>query len=212
MKNNYAFFDFCDTIVNVQSADDFIKFILIKNKNYHKLIIWYFLKSKLMDFLLKKTRLKKNRKFLLLLLLIGLKKSIIDDYAFLYYTEKLKIKLNEIILNKIKTLKSTHTIIIVSGGYSPYIKHFANEFSIDNVIANEFSYKKDFFTGKITSNDCLGLEKVNRVKELLKIKNNKLENSIAFSDCFSDKPLFDFCESAYLIFYKNGIPQIKSYE
>ena len=212
MKNNFAFFDFCETIVAVQSADDFVKYVLIKKNRFDKVILWYFLKSKPMNFFLKFIGLKKNRKAILLSLLSGLRKNSIDGYASLYYNEKLKSKLNANVLDKIKTLQSTHYIFIVSGGYFPYINCFAQEFSIDNVIANEFLYKKDLFTGKIKSRDCLGNEKVKRVKYFLKIKNNKLENSIAFSDCLSDKPLFDFCESAYLIFYKNGKPQIKSYE
>ena len=53
-------------------------------------------------------------------------------------------------------------------------------------------------------NNCKGKEKVERLNQVLKEKNIKVDfkNSYMFSDSLSDKPLLDLVGNPYLINYK----------
>ena len=107
-------------------------------------------------------------------------------------------------------MKNTHNIYIISAGYSIYIDVFCKSFNIKKSISNEIKFFSNFSLGIIKRKDCYGKEKVNRIKSLL--SEFKFKNSVAFSDCHSDTPLFEFCEKGYLIKNINNLTQIELYE
>ena len=59
-------------------------------------------------------------------------------------------------------------------------------------------------TGKFLSENCKGMEKVNRLYQ----KYNDITIKRVYTDSYSDKPLIDICEHAYIV-KRNKIKRIK---
>lgn len=185
-----AIFDFDDTIISGQSPDLFCKYVLENlNKNTFQKIIYFFYKHNLIP------KIFKIKKKLLLYSLKGIHKKDIQKYAKKFYSN---LKFNKKILNEIdKHINNKNKIVIISGGYSEYIKFFIKS---NKIIANEFKYKDDIFTGHIISKDCMGKQKVYRILKNYSLK--VLKSSFFYSDSYSDLPLFKIVKKPYL--YKNN--------
>ena len=203
MLNNksISFYDFDETLTNFQTPDKFVNFCLkSKNKNI-KIFIFKILKSKFVNKLTSRLKfLKAPRKKILLKLIKGYSYNEIKEFSKQYYEENIKNNLNKELIETLNNEKKQNKrIIVVSAGYEVYIEHFKKDFQIEAIISNKFKFVKNVFPGELLNNDCIGFEKVKRIKKYLKIKDNKLKNSISYSDCFSDQPLFDFTEKFCLI-------------
>ena len=76
---------------------------------------------------------------------------------------------------------------------SPYslLQEITGRLGIKHLLASEV----DKSTGKYNGENCWGKEKVNRLKKV--IENPRIENF--YSDSFSDQPLADLAEKAYMI-------------
>lgn len=186
-KQIIAFFDFCDTIVNVQSADLFAQFVYRKNTNLilslinflHRL---FFRIIKMNGYINKRLHLFKLK---------GISKQKLIDLSLDYYNEHIRVNLNKTVIEALRYHQSkNHKVVIVSGGYKIYIDHFAKEFSVDEVLATDLNFNKGLFTGKIAGRDCLGFEKNLRILELFRLEEFDLINSYVYSDSLTDYPLF----------------------
>lgn len=200
----YHFFDFDGTITNFQTPDFFVRYCLKSNNNNLRLIIYKSLKNKFINKLVSKLKfLKSIRKKIILKLLYNYHYNELIFLSENFYEQIIKPNIYPQSLRKILELKEhkNNSIILVSAGHSLYINHFANEHNIDIVIANQFLFKKGFFTGSIENQDCYGIEKVKRIKKYFRISDNItfLEKSSSYSDCMSDEPLFKFTENSFLI-------------
>lgn len=203
IKNNqWAIFDFCETLVCFQTADAFIDFI--KNKsNSKKIKVGSFVlrlvnKSKVFSLI---NRISKRNQYLYkqlkLRLLSGLSETEILRYAKEYFDEKIKPNLIYETTEKLKKLqKLGFKIIIVSGGYSIYIQFFAKEFNVDVVIANQISFKDNICRGKIDGLECMG---DNKILLLNKFFKDKPAYSETYSDNFSDLPLLQWSDKAFVV-------------
>lgn len=205
MNNKIAIFDFCSTLINFETGDRFIEFIIERinnptlNKKLEKLQL---LKT---NFFLRVIR-KFNRGFFaykksLLKLIAGLTKEQISSFAEQYYHDEIKPNVVSVTTNLIKELKEDdYHLVILSAGYSEYISLFAKDFGVDNVIANSFKYHDDIFTGKTMRKDCYGKEKKKRFLEQYK----DYKKLICVSDSLSDLPIFNIANTKILVL-KSGI-------
>lgn len=193
-----ALFDFCETLVNFQTADFFIEYCLKKfgrNDFYEGM-----LQVKIINaFLNKHWRFRKS---IHLYLLKGIKEEDIKIAAMEYYIKYIKTNSFKSMAKLINGYKrDDYKVYIVSGGYSPYIEYYANDHNIDGIISNDFKYKRrsgeNIFTGKLCCKDCMGKEKVVRLNSIFKY--NKIEDSISYSDSLSDLPLFMWTKRAVLV-------------
>ncbi|WP_026506105.1 HAD-IB family phosphatase [Butyrivibrio sp. NC3005] len=191
-----ALFDFCDTIVNFQTADNYVIYYAemrygenLRNKNYDK--------------------------FQLLNCLKGEKKSDIEFFAERYYLEMIKPGLQTVVIDFIKKYQDTgYEIYIVSAGYSVYIDFFAKEFKVNGIIANDFLYQDEIFLGTISNRDCISEEKVQRLNEFF--DKCEIEDSVSFSDSISDLPFLKWSNRGIVIskfrsrewIKKNGLEEI----
>lgn len=193
-----ALFDFCETLVNFQTADYFVEYCLKKfNRNncYERMF-----RIKIINvFLNKHWRLRKN---VHLYFLKGIKEEEIKIAAKEYYIRYIKPNSFETMGKLISDYKSDdYKVYIVSGGYSPYIEYYANDHNIDGIISNNFKYKRksgeNIFTGKLCGRDCMGEEKVIRLNFLFMC--DEIEDSVSYSDSLSDLPLFRWTKRAVLV-------------
>ena len=60
---------------------------------------------------------------------------------------------------------------------------------------NKLKYENDICTGKLLGNDCNGLEKVRKIKEIYNL--SKYEKIYAYGDTDGDKPMLDIADIAF---------------
>lgn len=187
-----ALFDFCETVINKQTGDDFVCFALRAKQRYVRLAVFCLVQSRLYGYAQKiLPRHFGERKFFLLRLLDGYSESeiraISKDYA-----NSLKECVVAPVFLELSNLKSKGIkIFVVSGGYSAYIENFMPGL-IDRVIANEFEFVNGVFRGGILGEDCMGMEKVKRIR--LTPPNENVRYVAAYSDSSSDIPMLSMCE------------------
>ncbi len=197
-------FDFCETLINFQTADRFIDFI-IKNESYkkHKWVAnldSFLRKSKLLSLFNKFNKDYNLSKRLKLAQLKGISKEIVDRNALDYY-ESIIIK-NPIreVYDKLKFHQENNdVIIIISGGYLPYVKVFSEKNNIDFYYATEFEYKDGLVTGNFSGKDCMNIQKIAVLEKCIKENNIDFNYSISYSDSITDLPLLKWTNEGYVI-------------
>lgn len=191
-----AIFDFCDTLVSFQTADEFIKFCAIRRNK----VKFYFLE--VVRHILRKFRILRgpaNKKFLLRYIK-GLKEDELDLLANDYFENRIKDKLLESTLECLRVLKSSgYKTIIISGGYECYIKKFAELFDCDEVIATEIEIIDGIATGNIAGLDCMGVNKIYKLESVIDIQKINYDESYTFSDHDSDIYIFSLVKNRFVI-------------
>lgn len=196
-KKKLALFDFCDTLITFQSADMFVEYVL-HNKPSCK-------RSKVLDFFkvgydALPVHPWNIGKQLLLRQLRGFKEKEIDISAGNFYKE---IILSNIKRNVYKKLKEHqiqgYTTVIISGGYTPYLKYFTKENMIDHCIATDIGFDGGVCTGKIRGLDCMNINKIKKLKEVIDLNEFDLRESFVYSDSKSDLPLFRLVGNAVVV-------------
>ena len=207
-REKYAFFDFCGTCVNLQTGNAFLIKMIKEHKTSYHHILAKVLTSKIVSKVFSKVFKNISVKGILLSFLKGVHYDnfveTAKDFAFsLEEVKSLKI------IKKLSDLrKDEYNIVIVSGGFSIYIEFFFQKYTDVIVISNEISFLNNICDGKMTKPDCLGFQKISRIKNEIGLDFDK-ENSVVFSDCPTDKPLFELVKKhrwlTTLSFKKNKI-------
>lgn len=181
-----AIFDFCDTIFDGQSTTFFLDFLESKLTITKKILAKIIKKINKIPSSDSK-RYKEN----LMRVFYGVKKEEMGKYAAEFYRS---IVINRLHKSVIEALlwhqKSGHIIVVVSGGFEVYLRHFAKSYGIDYLISTKLEFKNGFFTSKIAGDECLGDKKVELLGSELNLKEFDLQNSFFYSDSRSDMPLF----------------------
>lgn len=209
-----ALFDFCETIVDFQSADAFCEFVKTHEKIKHTKwgsIRVFLNRTKLIKIVQLFYKDEYVNKIILLKEIKGLPKSRMEDLGMSYYKEIIKSHLIPVVVNEINQMKEKgYKIFIVSGGYDIYLKYFVDEYFIDGCICTELLFNNDVFSGKYIGHDCLGNEKVNRLKRYFGITNDFTNmDSVSYSDSKSDLPLLKFSKKGVVVSKKKELSWIK---
>lgn len=194
-----ALFDFCGTIVNFQSGNPYVLYILKE------------LNSPLLNLknIIRKIKLKIMRKINrnypdkndILYLLKGMKYDDLDRYALEYYIKVVKQKFYPNVLNQLFKLKEEgYKIYVVSAGYEIYLKYFIQEFGLDGVIATKIKFDKNncclgIFDGK----DCIKENKVTYLNKYLKSELSSCSNIIGYTESSTDIPMLKVCTDRYVV-------------
>ena len=201
MCEKIALFDFCETLVNFQTADAFVRYAY-KNINNKELSC-----SNLVDGLLSFLdgitgyRFSLHKRYLLRNLR-GVSADQIAECACSYYNTIVKRNFIPEMLNVLrKCLSEGFSIVLISGGYDVYLKLFADEFHLKTIIATKIQYKNNICTGRIDGKDCLAH---NKVALLNKLYNRNDIYAVAYSDSITDKPLLEWANIGYVISKNNS--------
>ena len=193
-----AFFDFCKTIVKVNSLSEFVKYVLNKEPNKYKFF---------------KKILFNNRKYLKplilprkveIFLLRGNTKNDLVSLSRNFFYEILLPNFNYEVINYLKDLKSNgYTIVIVSAALEIYLKFITEILPVDIIISTRLKFRKNLCTGFIDGIDTFGLGKLKALKERLDFFNSiNWEESYFFSDDFvSDKHLLEKVGYPFIVIY-----------
>ncbi len=108
------------------------------------------------------------------------------------------IKFRPEALERINWHKSQgHTCILVSASFDIYIEYFSNKLEFDNYFCTELEIDNNgYLTGKFSTPNCWGYQKVLRIKE----KFGEAENFYlyAYGDSSGDVPLLKFAQVSFM--------------
>lgn len=203
MKYNQVYiFDFCETLVNRQTADDFIEFVLKYPETPQALLRrFYFLGinilSRLNFFIIINKIFGENslEKGLRLFSLINLNEAFLNQLG-IQYSNNLKDKININIWRVFEKIEINRRIIC-SGGYNIYLEHFFSDDKVEGLLCTEFNFKNQKFTGFWKGKDCMREEKVKKLKDF-GVKPSEYEVMV-YTDSPSDLPLLNFANRGVVV-------------
>lgn len=197
-----ALFDFCETLVNRQTGDEFIGFTLRKYKRIDRYLLFLVLKSRILVKLLDLLSLNTNFKLKYVKMLKGFTQCEIDKSALEYVNKICMHNLIQPVFDRMLLHHDTGLDIwIVSGGYAVYIEKFFPQLS-NKVIANVLEFNNGRATGKLVGQDCMGLEKINRINSIITDKDVKFV--ISYSDSESDLPMMKMSDNGIVVSKNNS--------
>ncbi|MGS0676889.1 HAD family hydrolase [Shewanella sp. 125m-1] len=193
-----ALVDFCETLVDLQTADEYIEYCV--KDSFVKVLLIRLMRNRILNKILKKLfKRYKSPKPFILRLVKGKNAAFMEkkakEFSLLLETD---FVIKDVI-EEIRELKNNgYRIIIVSGGYDIYINHFMPVL-IDDVISTEIDYFDGVCTGKIKGVDCLEENKVKKIDKYLCGHSLDYETCIVYSDSKTDMPLFNLGETKVVI-------------
>lgn len=205
-----ALFDFCNTLVDFSTADSYIGYILEhldaseREKRTHKHRILRKLHIIQAHDLLVSKKILENAVYLnkrvFLECIKGLTESDLEDFGKAYYTERVKPHLVKETVSELKVRKTEgYRIAIVSGGYDFYLKFFAYEFGVEDLICTHIEIVKGKATGRIAGTDCMNARKVSLLDDYYKGMGIDRSNSYAYSDSRSDLPMLQWAGNGVVV-------------
>jgi len=201
-KKILAIFDFCDTLIGMQTANRFVTLGYENNKRFDTVV------NEFGRVILRKLGLlfgQRHKKWQLKQLK-GLNIETMNKIVKDYVENELLPKENKVIVERLKWHKNQgHTIVIVSGGFSEYIKYYAKKYDIEYVVATDLEVVDGVYTGKINGIDCMGINKIKKLRSSLNIEEYCLKDSYAYSDHISDIPLLSFVGNGVVIDFGQDI-------
>ena len=210
-----ALFDFCDTMINFQSADAYMRYV---KKRVH-LDARMHLLSGLVKFLAKSRLLRVMQKFcregfvgkkMLLYQLKGQSFDVMDKLAQEFYSEVIRPNYVAEVIAAVKKHKDEgFRLFIVSGGFDIYLKYVAEEFGFDGCVSTCLDFEDGKFTGRYKGVDCMNNNKVVLLRQYFGRENLRDCDSVAYSDSKSDIPLLKYCRKGVAVIRKNTPPSVR---
>lgn len=191
-KRVIAVFDFDDTITTEKTLYDFIAFYHGKIRLRLGLVL---LSPVLLLELLHLVSKEKVKEIIISYFLKGEKKEKVDA-ACANYSIKLIEILNPHALDKIQWHQEKgHTIVIDCSACEDWVKPWAKEAGINNVIATRLETKNGILTGKLAGRDCYGQQKVSRFLELFPKRDSYI--LYVYGDDKGDKELLAIADHPF---------------
>jgi HAD superfamily phosphoserine phosphatase-like hydrolase len=211
-KPDLVIYDFCETLVSIQTADRFINYVVdeTKTKSFISNLEKFLTLTRLfaiIKLILPKLNLSKK---INLLKIRNFNELQLKEIAIKYYEEIIKSNYNHIILEKLKQdLEKKNLVMVISGGYDMYLNLFCKEFGIDYLLSSKIEIVESKATGFLKGKDCMFNEKVIQLEKFIWDKKLEFENSIVYSDSITDLPLFNWAKEKYVISYNKNQNWVK---
>ena len=191
MTQNLALFDFDGTIT---STDTFIKFIQFA-KGSAKLFVGFALLTPYL--ILMKLKVYPNWKAkekVMSFFFGGMSVSEFNRLGASFAKNEIPKYVKDSAMERLKFHKTNgDKIIIVSASFENWISDWAKD-HCDLLLATRVEVSKDKLTGKIMGANCYGMEKVNRLKEVVDI--GEFATIHAYGDSRGDKEMLDLATYA----------------
>ncbi len=217
MAVKWVVFDFCETLVNLQSADAFIAYVIKgKMKFWRRLwsgVILIFQKCRFFVLAQKMFPIYNLEKRMRMFLLRGISKADLDVLANEFVNTILVPAENAALVSRMKAhLAKGDKVQISSGGIGVYLRFWSSKYGIETVDATELEYRDNRCTGFMLGRDCLYGEKVQRLNGRLHLDSalTNLER-VSYSDSITDLPLLNWANEAWVVSYDKGRSWVKNY-
>lgn len=202
-------FDFCETLVSIQTADYFIEYLKVKtghksSKSY--LLFIKFLKLSKLRVLINKLIPSYNiDKRLKLFEIRGMESRLVDKFSEEFIDEEIIPKIIP------ETLKLLHfhqtegdTILLISGGYLPYLSLFAKKYNIKYVSGTKMEIVNHKVTGLINGRDCMREQKVLILESIINEFKLNSNESIVYTDSITDLPILQWANKGVVVSKSNN--------
>ena len=214
-NKNLVVFDFCETLVNFQSADKFIFHILENNKTFWSIfskrvnaLFSFFKVYSIFNKINPELNLSKR---IVLLGLRGISKDTINEAAESYLNDVVLLNLNTEVFNYLEQHKTNGDLLLLSsGGYHPYLELFQKKLSFNYLMCSKIEFTKNLATGFLEGNDCMHKNKVTLLKDLIRLNNLNYNQIITYTDSITDMPLLKFSNIGYVISYNSNRDWVKN--
>jgi HAD superfamily hydrolase (TIGR01490 family) len=195
-----ALFDVCHTLVRVTTITDFTeRFLLsrehnptfrLRKKLYH---VWY---KKMKKLHLVSEAAYRNH---FVRLLRGYTVAEVEVVARNYTTE-LQTRIKEPVWNELSKLRDLgYSVYLVSAGLDVYLKLFGALLNVP-LICTVLEVKDGRYTGRIDGIDCIGVGKVEKVKnEVVNFETVDWKESVAYGDSVSDIPVLSLVGASIVV-------------
>ena len=210
MQNNWekvALFDFCETLVDFQTADAYVNYVRERTGRVRMRRIELFQNILLKTFITPVLEKLTSGKFAInkRLKLSQLKGLSCQELGFLargYYEDRIKPHFIARMIDELVKLKEAgYCIGIVSGGYGIYEKFFVDEFGLNFLLCSNIQIGENgVCTGKMEGKDCMN---ENKVEYLNKLFTNKPSRTVAYSDSISDLPFLKWADEGFVVSRNN---------
>ncbi len=215
-EEKIALFDFCDTMINFQSADKYVRYVkdhinISSRMHLLETLRRFLVKTRLMRVLQHFSREGYVNKKMLLRQLAGLSEQEMTRLAESFYRELVRPNyipevIAEVIAEVMRLKHEGWRLFIVSGGYDVYLKYAADEFGFEDCISTRLNFQDGIFTGMYKGDDCMNNNKVKMLREYFGREDLKNCDSVAYSDSKSDIPLLKFCRKGVVVTCGNCTP------
>ncbi|MEA2019179.1 MAG: HAD family hydrolase [Campylobacterota bacterium] len=186
---NLVLFDFDGTLTTKDSLDEFLKYSVGMKKYMFNMLIF------LPIFILYKLKLIKNniaKEKLFKLFFYGIDEMKFKNMAKKYSLEKLDLILNDDRLSILKQhQKNNDRVVIVSASIECWLKPWCEKHNVE-LLSTKLKFIDNKFTGKFSTKNCYGNEKVNRIKNYLNI--SEYDTIYAYGDSAGDYKMLELAQ------------------
>ncbi len=201
-----AVIDFCETVASFQTLDPFLEGILKKERPVayrilsNKLLVYILNMCNRILFKLGYVYILRKRWMVRALKNISVEK--LEKYGEKYYIERVKPHLIPDTIHLIKQFQTDgYKTVIVSGGSDFYIRYFAKEYGIDDVVSADIEVQNGRCTGRLLK-ECLMKEKVSMLYQWIQDNSLIVSEKVGVTDSMSDLPLLNECDRKIIISHK----------
>jgi HAD superfamily hydrolase (TIGR01490 family) len=189
-EEKYRIAAFFDLDLTITDSDSFHKFLQVFYLS--ELTKWIYIPWLLFFGILRKLRFISLQTFKekALISLIGLNETSIRRIGKQFIEEHLSDIIRKKALKKIHRHRELgHFIFIITSCPDIYILSLAEYLKFDGYECSRLAYRNRKFIGRFEGKDCLGSEKVRRLKAIVEYSTLDLSHSYAYSDHESDLPI-----------------------
>lgn len=228
-----ALFDFCETIVDFQSAAAYLELAGKRNPRFKKQRLFQRITHKIVYKCKRKIfpalyRFTKNECFNVNHLKNSPRYPQLKDFPLsnaqdlaIYYAEEILSKhINNLVIDKLLWHRAQgHRIVVVSGGFEIYIRPFMRQFGVEDIVAIKLESKPNkrgecVLSGEIAGLHTMEYRKILALDEFLDLSEYDLDKSYAYSDCPSDIALLSLVGNPIVVESKKPLrfAEILGYE
>lgn len=195
-------FDFCETLIPYQTADKFVDFVHERTKFENRLWINVsgFLSFKPLVMLSNKFLPKFNyEKRIHLMSLRGIDKERLETLSSEYAKSISKDTIDLLKGHLEHHRRQGDRIVIISGGYELYLKHFKEIYKLKDCFGTKIGFKNGKCTGLFEGKDCMFETKVEVLDEILKNMTSKVAETVCYTDSISDLPILEHVDDPVVV-------------
>jgi HAD superfamily hydrolase (TIGR01490 family) len=202
---NLVVFDFCETLVNFQTANAFIDFVVERKKTIWSRFIasleMIFLHSRffaVVDRFFPKYNISKRVN---LMKIRGTSEIDIKNFAINFHQNTINKKTIQPLLDELKRfVNNGDYVIIASGGYDVYLNLFAADYKVKHIVSSKIKFNNGKASGfLLDGKDCLYEEKVIQLDKLIHANNLEFQHKISYTDSISDLPLLKWSNEGIVV-------------
>ena len=188
--NKIYIFDFDGTILR---GDSFISFTFYSSSFYSYILYWTFV----LCFISFRTKSELKQFFY-----SNFNEFCTNDFDRLcvdFYIKKIRKSIKKSFLEFNKNIDDNSKIVVVSASISNYLKPWCDKMGFD-LISTELEVIDGKLTGKFSTPNCNGKEKVRRIKEKYNLK--EFDEIHVFGNSKGDLPMLELATHKYYKFFK----------